>query len=130
MPRMTEVKRERARELRHDMTSAERVLWEHLRGHRADGLHFRRQHVIRGFIVDFYCHAARLVVEVDGAIHDQQRDADTERDTILIANGYRMLRVTNDEVLAQLDDVLERIHSLCSDAQLLLVPAPTEATRG
>lgn len=117
MPRMSEVKRGRARELRRETTAAERILWQHLRSHRADGLHFRRQHVLRGFIVDFYCRAARLVVEVDGPIHDQQRDADAERDAILIASGYRVLRISNDDVLAHVEDVLARIHQMCLDEQ-------------
>ena len=117
MPRMTGVKRNRARELRHSMTPEESILWRHLRAHRSDALHVRRQHVIRGFIVDFYCHAARLIIEVDGAIHDQQREADAERDTILSASGYRILRITNDEVNGDLDGVLQRIYELCSSTE-------------
>ena len=100
---------DRARDLRRQLTPAERRLWEHLRAHRLAGLHFRRQQIIHGFIVDFYCHARRLVVEVDGAVHEGQADYDAERDRILAAHGLRVLRVTNDEVLHNLAGVLKRI---------------------
>ena len=65
------VKVERSKELRKEMTPAEKILWGQLRGRRLRGLHFRRQQVIEGFIVDFYCHAAGIVVEVDGPIHEE-----------------------------------------------------------
>ncbi len=63
---------ERARQLRREPTREEALLWERLRRNQLDGLHFRRQQIIDGFIVDFYCHAAGLVVEVDGPIHTRQ----------------------------------------------------------
>jgi len=65
-------KRELATQMRREMTASENLLWQHLRANRLDGLHFRRQQVVDGFMVDFYCHAARLVVEVDGAVHARQ----------------------------------------------------------
>ena len=77
------VKRQRAVELRRDMTPAERVLWKSLRGNQLQELHFRRQQVVEGFIVDFCCHSALLVVEVDGGIRETQRDYDADRDQIL-----------------------------------------------
>src|SRR5438270_8057 len=67
-------KRERARQLRRTMTPAETALWNHLRAGRLDSVHFRRQQIIDGFIADFYCHAAGLVIEVDGDIHAAQID--------------------------------------------------------
>ncbi|MEW6027890.1 MAG: DUF559 domain-containing protein [Chloroflexota bacterium] len=66
-------------ELRREMTPAEKILWEELRANRL-GVHFRRQQVIQGFIVDFYCHKAALVVEVDGDIHDLQKEEDERRE--------------------------------------------------
>ena len=62
---------QRAKDLRHQMTEEERLLWKCLRTHRLADLHFRRQQIIDGFIVDFYCHTAGLVVEVDGEVHEQ-----------------------------------------------------------
>jgi very-short-patch-repair endonuclease len=102
-------KREAAWEMRRRPTEAGAMLWQALRGSRLSGLHFRREQVIDGYIVDFYCHTARLVVEVDGAVHDKQRDYDAARDEALAARGLHVLRVTNDEVLAALPSVLTRI---------------------
>ncbi len=76
-------KRARAKELRRQMTRAERNLWRQLRANRLNGYQFRRQQVIDGFIVDFYCHALQLIIEVDGPIHDQQTEQDREREYVL-----------------------------------------------
>jgi very-short-patch-repair endonuclease len=65
---ITKEKFQKAKELRRDMTSAEKVLWNELRGNKL-GVHFRRQQIIAGFIVDFYCHRAGLVIELDGSVH-------------------------------------------------------------
>jgi very-short-patch-repair endonuclease len=70
--RVRAVKLARSRELRHNMTLAEKLLWERLRAHQLDGLRWRRQQIIDGFIVDFYCYAASLIIELDGAIHSNQ----------------------------------------------------------
>ena len=104
---------ERARELRQRMTPEERLLWQHLRANRLHGFHFRRQQVIAGFIVDFYCHAAGLVVEVDGAVHEQQVEADRERDAVLTTRGLRVLRVKNAQVSMDLAGILEQITAAC-----------------
>ncbi len=102
-----------AKELRRKMTPAERILWQHLRRNQLEGFHFRRQQVIDGFIVDFYCHAAGLVVEIDGDIHQKQAEYDKERDRILAARGLRILRIPNREVFENLPDVLNRIAEAC-----------------
>ena len=73
----------RAKELRRQMTEAEQTLWLRLRANRLGGWHFRRQQVIACYIVDFYCHAAGLAVEVDGAVHETRGDYDLERDQAL-----------------------------------------------
>ena len=111
--RVEEGKAIRARELRRDMTPAESALWERLRRSQLDGFHFRRQQVIDGFIADFYCHAAGLVVEVDGPIHDAQAEYDAARDRVFAARGLRVLRVRNEQVLADLGGVLEIIAAAC-----------------
>ena len=102
-------KKQRVKELRREMTPAENILWQRLRRNQLNGLHFRRQQVIDGFIVDFYCHAASLIVEVDGGIHKIQKEQDAERDAHLISRGFRILRVTNDEVNQDIDSVLRKI---------------------
>lgn len=109
---VTAVKVQRARELRRDMTPEERILWQALRRFRSRGYAFRRQQIISGFIADFYCHPARLVVEVDGGIHAQQPDYDTERDAIIAAHGLRILRIPNADIQHNLPAVLARITEL------------------
>jgi len=109
-------KRERARQLRHAMTSAESVLWSSLRAGRLNGLHFRRQQIIDGFIADFYCHAVGLIVEVDGAIHDANAVYDEERDRILAARGLHILRLTNAQVVNDLDGCLVAIQAAAEEA--------------
>jgi len=96
-----------AKRMRHEMTPEERMLWKELRGNRRDALHFRRQQVISGFIVDFYCDAARLAVELDGALHDAEDDA--ERDRALTSAGVDVMRIENCELRENLAAVLERI---------------------
>jgi very-short-patch-repair endonuclease len=107
--KITSEKRQRAKELRKDMTPAETRLWRELRTNKLAGWHFRRQQVIDGFIVDFYCHAASLIVEVDGGIHTTQKEQDAKRDAHLISRGFRILRVTNEEVNNNLESVLLKI---------------------
>ncbi|MBD2018344.1 DUF559 domain-containing protein [Microcoleus sp. FACHB-53] len=113
--KVTPVKVQRAKELRRQMTQEEKILWQHLRANQLNGLHFRRQQIIDGFIADFYCHAARLVIEVDGEIHQQQVEYDAERDRILLARGLRLLRIQNEQVRQNLDQVLARISTACCE---------------
>lgn len=99
----------RAKELRKDMTPAEKILWEHLRAKRFNGLKFRRQQIIAGFIVDFYCHSLGLIIEVDGKIHDKRKEKDLEREAILKAQGFQMVRFTNQQVIEDIEAVLKAI---------------------
>ena len=89
----------RSQELRREQTPAEIKLWYHLRANRLAGFAFRRQVPIDGFVADFYCHSAGLVIELDGPVHDNQRDYDAERDRILSERGLRLLRFPNDRRL-------------------------------
>jgi len=90
---------ERARNLRRDMTEAEKQLWQMLRSRQTEGYRFRRQVPIGGFIADFVCHEARLIVEIDGGQHDPSSEAEASRTRFLEAEGYRVLRFWNNEVL-------------------------------
>jgi len=101
----------RAKELRRQMTVAEELLWRRLRANRLDGYHFRRQQIIDGFIVDFYCHALGLVIEVDGEVHEHQEAYDNQRDEVLRARGLVVLRVANADVEQSIGRVLERIQT-------------------
>lgn len=102
-------KLELARKFRREMTRQERILWKALRRNQLDGLHFRRQQVIGGFVADFYCASERLAIEVDGDSHLSRVDYDADRDRALTQMGIRTLRITNDEVDADLERVLHRI---------------------
>ncbi|BBC26696.1 endonuclease domain-containing protein [Pseudanabaena sp. ABRG5-3] len=101
-----------ARRLRQQLTVAETILWQALRGRQMGGLKFRCQHPVGRFIVDFYCPSSKLVIEVDGDIHNQQQEYDQVRTEQLQAFGYTVLRFTNDEVINDLSSVLSRIESL------------------
>lgn len=95
------------------MTPAEKLLWQELRANKL-GVHFRRQQVIAGFIADFYCHKAGLVVEVDGDIHDLQQEEDTKREMVLREMGLSIARFGNDEVTKDLSSVVESIRRFIS----------------
>jgi len=106
----------RAKELREQMTPAERVLWEKLRANRLNGLHFRRQHPISKYIVDFYCHQYQIVIELDGEVHQEkdQRERDKGREEELKDLGIRILRFSNDSVIYDMEYVLGEIQKLTS----------------
>ncbi len=106
---------DRARQMRREMTPQERILWDALRRNQLDGFHFRRQQVIDGYIVDFYCHAASVVVEVDGPIHDQRQKYDEERDDRLTHRGLLILHIRNEEIERNLAGVLDRIRKVCRE---------------
>lgn len=100
-----------AKELRKDSTEAERILWKYLRNRRLNGLKFRRQHPLDIFVADFYCHEKRLIIELDGGVHDipEQKEYDDGRTYILEERGFRILRFSNEEIIYDVNNVLERI---------------------
>lgn len=111
--RMTYKKREFARQLRQDQTAAEEKAWELLRNGQIHGLKFRRQHVIEGFVVDFYCHEHRLAIELDGGIHDSKlhREYDQLRQVELEAKGIAFIRIRNEEFLSNEQVLFDKIIS-------------------
>ena len=104
---------ERAKKLRREMTLAEKILWKQLKANRLNGLHFRRQHVVHWYYPDFYCHQHELIVELDGEIHEFQKEYDAERETYLMSLGFRIIRFKNEEVIKNLKGVLQRIVDEC-----------------
>ena len=120
--RVTKEKLQRAKELRREMTPAEKILWQEVRAKKL-GVRFRRQQVIAGFIVDFYCHKAALVIEVDGDIHNLQQDEDARRERALSALGLRIVRFGNDEVVrdASRSTVVGKIRELVVTRQMQIV---------
>ena len=115
--RVHPTKIDRAKDLRTKPTQAEFILWQQLRRNQLDGFHFRRQQIIDGFIVDFFCNKVGLVVEVDGPIHEQQQAYDAERTAILQQRELTILRFTNDQILHQLPACLSQIRQQCHHLQ-------------
>jgi very-short-patch-repair endonuclease len=108
---VTNEKLQRAKELRRETTPAEKILWHELRGNKL-GVHFRRQQVIAGFIVDFYCYKAGLVIEVDGDIHDLQKEEDARGEKVLSEMGLRVVRFGNEEVVRDLSAAVRKTREL------------------
>lgn len=103
----------RAKELRREMTPAEKILWKELRANRLNDLHFRRQQVVHGYFADFYCHHYELIVEIDGDVHDLQEEYDAEREGYLISLVFRIIRFKNEDVMKNLNEVLRKIVEVC-----------------
>ena len=100
------------RHLRSTQTKAEEVFWYEIRNSRT-GYKFRRQVSIDNFIVDFYCHELRLVIELDGPIHEEQKDYDLQRNGILKEKGYVIVRYKNDEILFERERVMKELREFC-----------------
>ena len=108
---------ERVKWLRKNSTEAENVLWEIVKGKQL-GSKFRRQHPVAQYIVDFYCHQYRLIIELDGEYHleaEQQRK-DEERQKVLEDYGLTILRFTNEEVFINSSEVIQKINLFCAQA--------------
>jgi len=106
---------ERAKKLRREMTPAEKILWKELRANRLNGLHFRRQQIVHGYYPDFYCHQHELIVELDGGIHELQKEYDAEREEYLKSLGFRIIRFKNEEIFNDLQSVLLKIVKECKE---------------
>ena len=98
-----------SRYMRKNPTEAEAVLWRQLREKQLKGHKFRRQHIIGLYIVDFYCPTKKLIIEIDGPIHQKQIQYDLDREEVLVTAGYQIIRFTNNEVLLNPSNVVERI---------------------
>ncbi len=88
-----------SKRLRRETTPAERRLWAAIRRNAIDGFHFRRQQVIEGYVVDFYCASAKLAIELDGGVHGEQWQYDESRDKVISRAGVKVLRIPNDAML-------------------------------
>ncbi len=116
----------RARKLRRDMTDAERKLWWHLRRLPIEHSHFRRQATIGPYFADFAYHERRLVIEVDGAQHNEPENVarDAERSAYLRSQGYRVLRFWNNDVLKNIDGVMEAVLTAMHQSEASPPPLP------
>ncbi|NWF82164.1 MAG: endonuclease domain-containing protein, partial [Chloroflexi bacterium] len=123
-PPLPEALKARVRELRKNATEAEALLWKILRNRAFHGAKFRRQHPVGGYILDFYCHEARLAIELDGSQHSEgeQIKYDEERTKILREqHGIDVIRFWNSEVLHQTEDVLNTLWTVLDER---LAPSP------
>jgi very-short-patch-repair endonuclease len=129
---VSERQRNRAKQLRRTMTRAEILLWRYIKAGRTDGFAFRRQVPIRNYIADFICFSARLVVELDGESLDfeERQRADQRRDAFFTAEGFHVLRFTNEQVLSNLDGVLEAIRQAASSRASVAPLSPTLPHKG
>ncbi len=114
------------------MTAAEMMLWQAVRGNKLDGLHFRRQQVIDGFVADFYCYSAGLIIEVDGEIHNAQVEEDRHRESAFALRGLRSLRFTNDRILNDLPHMPFGNPKRCEECRRIAMshPFPRQVTEG
>ena len=116
-PRLRQVARKLCRELRNSQTSAEKIFWEAVRNHKFLGLKFYRQYPLffdyigkeTFYIADFFCFQKKLVVEIDGKIHDYRKDHDELRTFIINMLGIEVVRFSNDEIENNLETVLKRL---------------------
>ncbi|MEZ4887702.1 MAG: endonuclease domain-containing protein [Chitinophagales bacterium] len=119
-PTFYQISRQYQLTLRKNQTPAEKVLWELVRNKQLGGFKFRRQHIIGVFIVDFVCIGAKLVIEVDGRIHDFQKEYDEARTKFLNVEGFEVIRFKNEEVLYDIEKVKLKIVELLEP---LLIPS-------
>jgi very-short-patch-repair endonuclease len=111
-----------ARRLRRDQTEAEKKIWKYLRSKKINSLKFRRQQPIGRYIVDFVCFEIKLIVELDGSQHIENNDRDSERDSWLRSQGFKVLRLWDNEVMNNVDGVLELIFDCCSNHPRMKLP--------
>ncbi|MBI4931806.1 MAG: endonuclease domain-containing protein [Bacteroidetes bacterium] len=102
---------EMAKRLKRKMTKAEKILWHELRNRNLNGYKFRRQHPIAWYIADFYCHKEKLVIELDGEVHDteEMKEHDEKRNRIMEEFDIKVLRFKNEEVFGNVDEVVKMI---------------------
>ena len=104
------------RELRQESTEAEKLLWEELRNRKLIGLKFRRQHPLDKFIVDFYCNEKKIVLELDGGVHNEKinKEYDEARTAMLAGLNIIVLRFKNEEVINDMQGVLKKIRDVAN----------------
>ncbi|TDE46064.1 endonuclease domain-containing protein [Flavobacterium rhamnosiphilum] len=103
-----------AKELRENSTEAEEKLWLAVRNNQIEGCKFRRQHPLSIYVADFYCHALKLVIEIDGGYHldEEQRLLDEKRTSDIEFQGLKVIRFTNEEIMLKLPEVIDKIKTV------------------
>jgi len=106
---MNYIKKTFARNLRSEQTPEEKKIWNALRNRKFLNCKFRRQHVIKGFVLDFYCKSLRLAIEVDGKIHERQKEYDELRQRLIEEEGIKFVRIANEEVNRDINILFKKI---------------------
>lgn len=106
---MSYIKKTFARNLRQEATPEETKIWKLLRNRKYFTYKFRRQHIVKGFVVDFYCHELKLAIEIDGKVHDNQKEYDELRQQLIEEKGTIFIRVTNEEINNDTQILLKKI---------------------
>jgi len=117
---MREIKKIFARTLRKRQTISEKIFWELIRDRKFMDLKFRRQHVIEGFVLDFYCHEIKLGIEIDGEIHKRRKDYDRIRQAIIESEGITILRVTNKQISDNKRSIINKMKNIIGKRPLPL----------
>lgn len=122
---VSERQRSRAKQLRRTMTRAETLLWRYLKANRMDGVGIRRQTPIGNYVADFVCFSSKLIIELDGESHnfEERQNADQRRDAFFAAEGFQILRFTNEQVMSSLEGVVETIRQAASAGARGLPPS-------
>src|SRR4026209_96197 len=107
----------RAKQLHRNMTEAEIKLWRHLRAHRMGDVHFRNQHATGKYVVDFCAPRRKLIIELDGSQHLDQKEYDEKRTRYLEVRGYKVLRFWNRDVMNHIDEVLNVIWNVLQEKE-------------
>jgi len=109
-----------AKQLRESMTQTEILIWNKLKNKQFKGYKFRRQHPIHHFIVDFYCHELKLIIEIDGKYHEleEQKNKDLNRTELLQFQGLREIRSTNEEIINNIGSVLKKLEEQIDNSEI------------
>ncbi len=118
---MNKAKLQIAREFRKKLTKSEKIMWGVIRNRKLLGLKFKRQYVIDGYIIDFYCHELRLAIEIDGSVHyqEEQMKYDEERQKIIEQNNIRFIRINNEAVEININKILKELKILINKLKTL-----------
>jgi very-short-patch-repair endonuclease len=128
-PALWERLKPEARDIRAKPTEAENLLWRYLRDAKFGKYKFRRQHSLGPFIVDFYCHQAKIIIEVDGPIHQYQVEEDGARQEYLESHGFTVLRFPNDVIINSIGKVIEQINLFLNTKKSFPLSAGGERVR-
>jgi very-short-patch-repair endonuclease len=118
-----------SRILRKRSTFSEELAWNMLRGRRALDLKFRRQYAVRGFVLDFYCFELKLAIEIDGSVHDNQKEYDAMRQEIIEREGIAFIRISSDDLAESPERIIEKIRTFMLTHKTETFPSPARLER-